>query len=72
MSPSTVTPVRLTACSGTGASHTGLRVSRSIAATCESNEPAPDGDADGTGSVELALADGVALDPGGESPNPSV
>ena len=49
MSPSTVTPVRLTACSGTGASHTGLRVSRSIAATCESNEPAPDGDGDGLG-----------------------
>jgi hypothetical protein len=45
-------------------------VSRSIAATWESNEPAPDGDGDGL--VGLALADGVALDPGGESPNPSV
>ena len=70
MSPSTVTPVRLTALSGTGASHTGLRVSRSIAATWESNEPGPDGD--GEGPAELALAEGVALDPGGESPNPSV
>ncbi len=57
MSPSTVTPVRLTASSCTGASHTGSWVSRSIAATCESNGPASDPEPD-DGDEDSATASG--------------
>ena len=74
VSPSTVTPVRLTSSSGTGASHTASRVSRSIAATCESNEPASDpepGDGEDDG-LDVEAGDGVAVLSGGLSPKPSV
>ncbi len=72
VSPSTVTPVRLTASSCTGASHTGSWVSRSIAATCESNGPASDPEPDEGDGLGVASGDGVAVPSGGWSPKPSV
>ncbi len=71
VSPATVTPVRLTSFSASGASHAGLCVARSIAATCESNDPLAVGVDEGEPVAEgLDVAEVLA--PGGESPYPSV